>query len=137
VSDTIDVDDLLRQLTAGTPSRTYLLAIMPVVLDRLRAAESRVKRLESQAQDAFHLHVSTEEQLRAAEARVTALTATGRAVLPVCYDEVTDGLMVATVCRVCGSFEPTQHSEGCAVGAWAALLTEATPSMQAGAGEGV
>jgi hypothetical protein len=41
-ADTIDTDDLVRQLAEGTPSRSYLLAIMPVVLDRLAAAEARV-----------------------------------------------------------------------------------------------
>jgi hypothetical protein len=41
-ADTIDTVELRRQLAEGTPSRSYLLAIMPVVLDRLAAAEARV-----------------------------------------------------------------------------------------------
>jgi hypothetical protein len=44
---------------------------------RARELNARVKRLESQAQDAVHVHVSTEQRIAALEAAARAVTARG------------------------------------------------------------
>jgi hypothetical protein len=108
-----------------THLRTKQLAIVRDDLvkckERVDAAEARVAILTDELNLSDRDAANAQEMARAAEARVAALEAAARAVLPVCYDEETDGMIVATVCRACMSFEPTDHSEGCPVGALAAL----------------
>jgi hypothetical protein len=115
---------------ADTQAEPPALAALRAYLDTIEAATQTGTWVPY---DAVSAALDASDLLRA---RVAALTAAERAVLPVCYDEETDGMIVATVCRSCMSFEPTQHSEGCPVGSMTALLTEATPSTTAGAGEG-
>jgi hypothetical protein len=70
-------------------------------------------------------------------ARIAALEAAARAVLPLLY--VVEWERGRDWCADCGPVAPAaiaRHCESCRVEPFAALLTEAVPSTQAGAGEG-
>jgi hypothetical protein len=64
-----------------TPTGDEITVVMLTrveLIERVAAAEARVAALESQAQDAFHLHFSTEMERDTYKARVAALEAAAR-----------------------------------------------------------
>lgn len=82
---------------------------------------STAEQREERWMETYRVQSAALERLTA---RVRELEAAARAVLPLLYDDVTDGMIRADVCRACMTFEPDQHSDDCPIGRLAALVGE-------------